>query len=142
MPFDILQISSDTDFDELVRVEWASYEQPHCKLIRLFCPILGDGPEARAASLKESTERQLSWHKEDPTSRWIKAVDHETGKIAGAACWHVYEKNPYGEQSEEECTWFPEGESRELANSLMGQFLTPRMKYMAKPHMCMIAISH
>ena len=95
MPFDILQVGPDTDFDELVRVEWASYEQPYCKLIRLFFPILGDGPEARAASFKESIERQLSWHKQDPTSRWIKAIDHETGKIAGAACWHIYEEDPY-----------------------------------------------
>jgi len=139
MPFDASQVSADDDFDELVRVEWASYEQPYCRLIRLFFPIFGDGPEARAAALKESTERQLRWHRGDPTSHWIKAVDSETGKIAGAACWHIYETNPYGVQSEEECTWYPKGESRKMANSLMGQFLTPRMKYMTKPHICMIA---
>ncbi len=142
MSFDVLQAIPETDFDELVQVEWASYEQPYCRLIRLFFPILGDDPEARAASLKESTERQLSWHKEDATSSWIKVVDHETGKIVGAACWHIYEKNPYSDPFEGECTWYPEGEGREMANSLMGQFLAPRMKYMAKPHVCMIALCH
>lgn len=139
MPVEISEISADADFDELVRVEWAAYEEPYTKLIRLIFPIFGDGPEARAAALKESTERQVRWHRKDPTSHWIKAVDSTTGVIAGAACWHVYKANPYGVPSGEECTWYPEGEGRELANSLMRQFIAPRMKYMAKPHICMTA---
>ena len=68
MHLDVSQVSEDADFDELARVERASYEQPYCGLIRLFFPIFGDGPEARAAALKESTERQLRWHRGDPTS--------------------------------------------------------------------------
>lgn len=136
MTFEGVDTVRDADFDELIRVEWASYEQPYSRLIRLFFPILGPGPEARAAALKESTERQLSWHKEDPTSHWIKVVNSETGKIIGAAEWHVYEENPYASQTDEGCTWYPEGEGREMANSLMGQFMAPRMKYMAKPHLC------
>ena len=123
-------------------MDWASYELPYFRLIRLFFPILGNGPEARAASLEASIERQLSWHKEDPTSRWIKVIDHETEKIAGPACCHNNEEDPYSDQSEGECTCFPGGESREMTNSLKGQFLTPRMKYMAKPHKCEIALSH
>lgn len=141
MRFETTEVSVDADFEELIQVQWDSYEQPHCRLIRLFCPILGDGPNARAAALRESTERQLQWHRRDPTSHWIKVVDRETGRIAGAACWHIYKENPYSTQSNEECTWYPAGEGREMANSLMGQFSTPRMKYMAKPHICMITTS-
>ena len=140
MSFNVTELTADGDFEELVRVEFASFEQPYSRLIRLFFPIFGDGPDARAASIKESVERQIHWHKEDPTSHWIKAVDDETGKIAGAAYWHVYKENPYATHSNEECTWYPPGEGREMANSLMGQFLTPRMKYMAKPHVCTLAI--
>ena len=139
MRFETSEVDANADFDELVRVEWDSYERPYCRLIRLFFPISGHGSDARAAALKESTQRQLDWHNADPTSHWIKVVDNETGRIAGAACWHIYEENPYGAQSDEECTWYPAGEAREMANSLMGQFLTPRVKYMAKPHICMIA---
>ena len=139
MSFNVTELTADGDFEELVRVEFASFEQPYSRLIRLFFPIFGDGPDARAASIKESVERQIYWHKEDPTSHWIKAVDDETGKIAGAAYWHVYKENPYATHSNEECTWYPPGEGREMANSLMGQFLTPRMKYMAKPHVCTLA---
>lgn len=141
MPYETTEVSTNGDFDELIRVEWDSYEQPYCRLIRLFFPILGDGSDARAAALKESTERQLQWHNGDPTSHWIKVVDSETGRIAGAACWHIYEENPYCTQSDEECTWYPAGEAREMANSLMTQFLTPRMKYMAKAHICTTATS-
>ena len=55
----------------------------------------------------------------------------------GAACWHLYTKNPYSVPSDDdECTWFPAGEEREMANSLMDQFVAPRMKYMANPHVC------
>ena len=139
MPFETTELSSNADFGELVRVEWESYEQPYCRLLRLFFPILDNGPDARAKAMEESTERQLQWHNGDPTSHWIKVVDTETRRITGAACWHIYEENPYSTQSDEECTWYPAGEAREMANSLMGQFLTPRTKYMAKPHICMIA---
>ena len=139
MPFETTQVSAHSDFDELVRVEWESYEQPNCRLIRLFFPLRDNGSDARADALRESTERQLQWHKGDSTSHWIKAVDTETGRIVGAACWHIYEKNPYSTLSDDECTWYPAGEPREMANSLMGQFLTPRTKYMAKPHICMVA---
>lgn len=138
MHFETTEVSANADFDELVRVEWESYEQPYCRLIRLFFPLLANGSDARVEALKESTERQLQWHNGDPTSHWIKVVDTETGKIVGAACWHIYEENPYSTQSDEECTWYPAGEAREMANSFMGQFLTPRTKYMAKPHICMV----
>ncbi|MCJ1392772.1 hypothetical protein MMC18_005643 [Xylographa bjoerkii] len=135
MPFKLTELKEDAEFEELVKVEWASYEDPFCHLIRLFFPIYGQGSEVRAAALKESTERQIMWHRGDPSSRWIKVIDIETGRLAGAACWHLYKSNPYAEPSEDECTWFPPGPDREMANDLMEQFMTPRMTYMGKPHM-------
>ena len=139
MLFNVTELTADGDFDELVGVEFASPEQPYSGLIRLFFPIFGNGPDARSAAGKESVERQIHWHKEDPISHWIKAFDGETGKVAGAAYRHVYTENPYASRSDGECTWYPPGEGREMANSLMCQFLTPRMKYMAKPHVSTIA---
>ncbi len=139
MHFETTEVSANSDFNELVRVEWDSYEQPYCRLLPLFFPVRGEGSHARAEALEESVQRQLQWHHGDPTSHWIKVVETETGRIVGAAYWHIYEENPYATQSDEECTWYPPGEGREMANSLMGQFLTPRTKYMAKPHICMIA---
>ena len=137
MPFTLTELKEDAEFEDLVKVEWASYETPLCRLIRLFFPLHGQGPEARAVALKESTERQIGWHRGDASSRWIKVIDTDTGRLAGAACWHIFESDPYAEPSEEECTWYPAGADREMANDLMEQFMTPRMTYMGKPHMCM-----
>jgi len=137
MPFKLSKLSSDTEFPELVQAEWAAFENPYCKLIRLYFPVHGDGPKARAAAMNESIERQIGWHRSDPSSHWIKITDTDTGAVAGAAYWHIYESNPYATVSEDECTWFPAGEDREIANTLMGQFLGPRMTYMGKPHVCM-----
>ena len=139
MPFETTQVTANSDFNELVRVEWESYERPYCSLLRLFFPLRDDGSDARAEAFKESIERQIQWHNGDPTSYWIKAIDTETGRIVGAACWHIYKENPYSTQSDDECTWYPVGEPREMANTLMSQFSMPRTKYMTKPHICMVA---
>lgn len=136
MPLEVTEVTADAEFREMVDVQWASFEQPYCRPIRLFFPILGGSPSARAAAISESVARQLQWHKADPTSHWIKVVDNESGKIVGAAVWHVYKENLYVTVSDEECTWYPAGEGRDMANSLMEQFLTPRMQYMAKPQIC------
>ena len=137
MPFELTELKDDAEFKELVEVERLSYETPLCRLLNLFFPIHGQGPEARAAALHEATERHIGWHRGDPSSRWLKVIDTETGRLVGAACWHTYENNPFTEPSEDECMWFPAGEEREMANDLMEQFVTPRMSYMGKPHMCM-----
>ena len=138
MGLQLQEVITDAEFREIIEVEWAAYDQPVCRLRPLFFPILGSGKNARAAAMEESTERQLAWHKSDPTSHWIKVVDDASGRVAGAACWHIYDSNPYVTESDEECTWWPEGEDREMANSLMAQFVTTRMKHMAKPHICTV----
>jgi len=41
MPLEVTGVAADAEFRELVDVQWASLEQPYCRLIRLFFPILG-----------------------------------------------------------------------------------------------------
>ena len=138
MVLQLHEVTADAEFREVIEVEWAAYSQPQSRLRPLFFPVLGTDEEARTAAFEESIERQIAWHRSDPTSHWVKVVDDASGKVAGAALWHVYESDPYaaGSSDEEECTWWPEGEDREMANRLMSQWVAPRMKYMAKPHMC------
>ena len=128
MGLQVQEVTVDADFREIIEVEWASYDQPVCRLRPLYFPILGSGEGARAAAVQASAERQLAWHKSDPTNHWIKVIDDATGKVVGAAWWHIYENNPYATESDEGCTWWPEGEDREMANSLMTQWVAPRMK--------------
>ncbi|GLA01933.1 hypothetical protein AnigIFM60653_001224 [Aspergillus niger] len=134
MPFKLTVVASDSEFDELVRCEFDAYENPQCNLKNLFFPIQGSSPTARDAAIQDAVKRQIHWHRSDPSSQWIKVIDVESGKIVGAACWHIYETNPYTVTSDEECNWWPTGEARNIANALMGQFLVPRMTYMNKPH--------
>lgn len=135
MALKLVEVVNDDEFNDIVRCEFDSYETPVCKLKDLFFPIKGEPTaENRDAAIKEAIARQTLWHRSDPSSLWIKVVDQENGKVAGAACWHIYDANPFAEPAEGECDWWPAGERRDMANTLMGQFLTPRMTWMAKPH--------
>lgn len=133
MPLKLVHLESDDEFDALVRCEFVSYETPPCKLKELFFPP----QENQEATIQAAIKRQTAWHRGDPTSYWLKVVDTDAdNKLLGAACWHVYETDPYAAESDEECDWFPKGEERDIGNTLMGQFVTPRMTYMRKPHIC------
>jgi hypothetical protein len=138
MPFKLTELASDSEFDELVRCEFDAYENPICNLKQLFFPIQGSSlsSAARDAAIADAVKRQTLWHRSDPTSKWIKVIDEESGQLAGAACWHVYPADPYAVESDEQCDWWPAGEDRNAANALMEQFLTPRMTFMRKPHVC------
>ncbi|KUI55417.1 hypothetical protein VP1G_02845 [Cytospora mali] len=133
MPLKLVHLESDDEFDALVRCEFAAYETPTCKLKKLFPP---SPPQAnRKATIQAAVQRQTAWHRGDPTSQWLKVFDtDDNDQLVGAACWHVYDTDPYAVESDEECDWFPKGEERDIGNALMGQFVTPRMTYMRKPH--------
>ena len=138
MALQLHEVTANAEFREVIEVEWAAYSRPHSRLRQLFFPVLGTGEEARTAAFEESIKRQIAWHRSDPTSHWIKVVDGASGKVGGAALWLFCENDPFATEAsdEEECTWWPEGEGREMANRLMSQCVRPRMKYMTKPHMC------
>lgn len=131
MPLKLVHLESDDEFDALVRCEFAAYESPPNKLKELFFPP----QDSRESTIQAAVGRQTAWHRGDPTSVWLKVVDTDNDdRLLGAACWHVYDTDPYAVESDEECDWFPKGEERDIGNALMGQFLTPRMTYMRKPH--------
>ena len=138
MHFELDEVDVDADFDALITCEWESYETPHQTFFRLFCPIIGSGPNARAESIRESTSRQLDWHRSDPTSYWQKVTDRETGKIVAGALWKICETNPFEQQdTHPEAYWFPEGGQREFVNKALEQFDAPRAKLAPRPQLCM-----
>lgn len=137
MPFELSEISSEKDLDAISRELWNSFDSPQCKLRQLFFPAFGNSAEARERGIQETIFRQTEWLKADPTSRWIMVYDTaEPNRLLGAALWHIYHEDPHCDESDEDCTWFPEGEERELANNLIGQLVGPRLKYMSKAHAC------
>ena len=84
------------------------------------------------------------WHKNDPTSHWIKVVDDDNqSKVVGAALWHFYEESPHAKPPEHEmtCYWWPEGPKRIMADEIMGQMNGPRVERMNKPHLCIFPLA-
>lgn len=136
MPFTLSEVDPDKDFPELIACQWESYESPNQPFIRVFCPILGSGPNARAESLQKSTALQLAWHRVDPSSHWQKVTDSETGRIAGGALWKIYESNPFAETKDVEPDWYPEGSRRAFVKETLKQFGAPRATWARRPHLC------
>jgi hypothetical protein len=136
MTFTLLEVDTATDFLDLIECQWISYENPFQNFFRMFCPLRGEGPEARAESLKESAMRQLKWHESDPTSYWGKVVD-EKGRIVGACLWKICPSNPFEVPDDHtDAYWYPDGEAREYVSQCLEQFDAPRRKMGARPQVC------
>jgi hypothetical protein len=140
MLFKLDEVNVDVDFKELIACEWESYENPFQTFFRLFCPIRGTGPQAREESLRECTERQLEWHRSDPTSYWQKVTDVATGKIIAGALWKIYPTNPFEhlDLDHGEAYWFPEGGQRDFVNRALELFDAPRANMGQRPQVCKI----
>jgi hypothetical protein len=136
MPFKLEDVNNDYDFDELIACEWESYENPLQPFFRLFCPILGTGPNARAEAIEDSTKRQLVLHKSEPSSHWQKVTDTDTGKIIAGALWKIYMTNPFEHEEDFEPFWYPEGSQRDFVKKALEQFDAPRAKLAQRPHLC------
>lgn len=136
MSFTLTELTSDSEFEQVIRCEFDAYGTPLNKLMQLFFPIKGSSPAALENAITDAIKRQRFWHRSDPTSRWILVKDVKSGDLAGAAAWHFYDANPYAAASDVDCDWWSSGTDRLVANSLMKQFLTTRKTYMRKAHAC------
>lgn len=141
MPFELTEMSmeemtADGAFKDVVDAQWDAYTHPYTRLLNLFFPIKGEGPEAEAKRIEDLLHRQIEEYKKSPPIRWIKIVDTGTGEIAGGAQWYIFEKNPYDPSTmpEDELTWWDAGEDRDFATALLEQFLAARTTWMQKPH--------
>ena len=65
----------------------------------------------------------------------MAVVDDRTGEVLGGAHWNHHKTNPY-EHGVPDLTayWWPEGDGREFATSLMKQCYGLRGKRMWRPH--------
>ncbi|RWA11667.1 hypothetical protein EKO27_g3424 [Xylaria grammica] len=140
MTFKIQDIDPEVDFPALTRCFFESYEDPPQKFFHVFFPTHGTGIEAREEALIEASERLKLWHTHDPTSRWQKIVDTETGRIAGGALWHIHEENPFASPQPATVTWFPAGGSRTFVEKALENHVRPRSKAAQQPHIYLFII--
>lgn len=122
MPLALHEVLHDSEWNELIQCEHESYIDPFNGVYILFRPNYKPDAAGREG-FKELRDRQLGWHKADPTSRWFKVVDTDIGdKIVGGACWNTYTENPYPKVLERpmEGTWWPEGEGESFFVQFLG----------------------
>ena len=138
MPF-TLSPASDSDFLDLMRVFWISFEDPYQGFLRAVAPIKNND---RETSLVEFAAAQLKEYKSDPEMTWLKVVDSETGNIVGGAKWLLHRSNPFANPPEEpfQATWYPEGPGREFVTQAVLGVLMPRMRRAQRPHACVFFI--
>lgn len=137
MPFHVSKVDLTKDWDELFAAEWAAWMHPPQAIWELMFPILGNGPGAEADAIKKASAMQLQSSKSDPHDQWVKVTDTDTGKIIAGALWKFYDSNPYrAPLGEFNATWFPEGELRDLCNSMYTQLRAWRPRTMAVAHAC------
>ena len=135
MPFKLLDVDFEKDWDEVTECKWDSYENPLQNFFRLFGPVLGEGPNARKEAIKANAERQLAAHRSNPRSYWQKVVNDD-GKIVGAALWNICHTNPFEGSDHSEAVWYPPGETREYVTECMQQFGAARARMATRPQVC------
>ncbi|KAK4985885.1 hypothetical protein LTR50_005674 [Elasticomyces elasticus] len=133
--FKLLEVEHDHEFEELFRVFRTAFTEPGTAMWPLFTADYRPDAALEEAALKETIERFISWHRSDPTSHWLKVIDEESGSVLGGGRWALYKTgNPYDGHGEMEASWWPDGEPRQLATTLLNQFLATSAKHMNKPH--------
>ncbi|MCJ1312464.1 hypothetical protein MMC25_006138 [Agyrium rufum] len=91
MPFHLIPVTTATSFPPLIRTLYAAQDDPPVGALKLFTPILGDGPTAREDSIQMTTGRMWFSHSCDPRSTWMSVVDDESRELVAAAKWSVVE---------------------------------------------------
>ena len=135
MPFTVSKVDLDRDWDELFAAEWAAWMHPPQAIWELMFPIIGAAPDAEAQAIKKGSALQLEASRTDHYDQWIKVTDTDTGKIVAGALWKFYDSNPYRAPfGEFDAVWFPQGELRDLCNSMFTQLRAWRPRTMATPH--------
>ena len=112
MPLELRQVKSDLEFNELMQCMCEAYQDPFNAFYFLMRPDRGCSPKGRQG-FKELRDRQIAYHRNDPTSTWLKVVDTDIGdKVVGGAQWNTFLENPYPQPVDHpvEASWWPEGD--------------------------------
>jgi len=138
MPLLVEEVNLEKDYDELFQCQWAAWTNPRQAVWELMSPISGSGPSAEAEAIKAGRDRQLFITNADPSNRWVKVTDTDTGKIVAGALWTMYTTNPYRAPLEKlDAFWWPAGSDlKELVNSMYQQLQAYRSKLMSVAHAC------
>lgn len=143
MPFRLIEVTTDEQFEKMMPSYWAAFNNPRSVGLELNFPIKGDGPEAVAAAIEDCKKRMMSaWHG-NPVGHYIQILDDENNDaVVGSAYWCFYdnEHNRWMNEREDDkdcVTWWPaESEIRKYTMMQDEQKQVPKLERQKKPHVC------
>jgi hypothetical protein len=133
-PFSLVQIQSpETEMTDLIKRLIPSFRNPPNTFLELL--FAEESFNSYNAAIENYVERQVAGLQDNAT--WLKVVDEASGQIAGAACWRIFDDNPYQQNRVPvKCSWWPEGPVHDLTCLWIEALLKSRHEFMAKPHVC------
>lgn len=138
MAFALAEVTSDGDFDELIRLLWRAYSaEPRVTPLPLTFPADDDSAAAREKQVAQCQAAMMHMHRSDPTSQWLKVTNVATGKIIAGCRWHIHEKDPYSNAPDKPFSipFWPEGDRKKYAEKVVGAIVQPRKARYRKPHL-------
>ena len=134
----VADVDIEKDFDELISCYWTAWASPPLAVGKLTFPYLGTGSMMETQALKDRQKLLYESTRGDPSYRWVKVVDTQTGRIVAGALWNFYPTNPYrAPPPRPQAPWWPEGsEMRELTESMYRQLQGMRPQMMSTAHAC------
>lgn len=127
----IVQKAQEADIQRLLDIMYAAFsEDPWDRIMYPHIP----GPEARGASIERWREEISN----NPTMRFMKAVDTDLNEIIAFARWSIYEvERPESEWKVTKPRGWDIGTNVEAANEFYNAICETRQNYMGgKPHCC------
>lgn len=133
--YTLIEATTRAESDAIVDLAWIAYHEPYHPSFQAFHPVFGPTLADREACKQADKERAWARHIANPDSHWLYVVHTPTGEVVGSAQWLIFKKIPWPNGPQKvEATWWPEGEGRDFASSILTQCYTPRMHWCNRPH--------
>jgi hypothetical protein len=119
MAFQILEVTSPAEFDEIWPVHFQSFRTPYNTLSKFFNPV----HTTLEAAIETSKARHVEMWAGNPGCHWLKVVSTESGKVVGAVCWLINLEVQKREQEKGgfDAYWHVEGsDEKAFAERLIG----------------------
>jgi hypothetical protein len=133
MAVQILEVTSPAEFDEIWPVHFQSFRTPYNTLSKFFNPV----HTTLEVAIETSKARHVKMWEGNPECHWIKAVDTESGNVAGAACWviNLEVQKPDHKKGPFDAYWHVEGsDEKAFAEKLIGGMRGFVAERVTRPH--------
>jgi hypothetical protein len=122
MPSFQVQPCTEADIPRVFEIISLAFDHDHEYMDSIF--PAHDALEGRSVG----AERILQIFHGDPYGHFMKVVDTDTGIVAGAAKWNIYEKGVIPPQPAIDGNYWKSEEDKEFAQALFQGFFAPRQK--------------